>query len=199
MAQSQEKRSLTFIQSQEFMKAVGPSVTRLLLCGKRKETTTILGSVPDNNAVIDALTPEEIEWIRILDTANAQEKTMLWYAAIVTTLTDLDGYELQSLVASWPLEFLVVLPYAAQFKTHRMLDLTEEEEIYAIEQGAADYDELFALFSSPNYTYEKDPTQDALEMTHTTVYWLSVIMKLPTESVVLLASLAQQRRALSAA
>ncbi len=200
MSQPQEKtRALTFFQAQEYMRTTGPAVARLLLCGKKEETAAVLGYIPDVNAAIDALTPSEVEWVHVLNTANAQEKTMLWYAAVVTTLSELSGYQLQSLVASWPVEFLVVLPYVAQFKAHRKLDLTEEEEIYAIEQGAADYDELFAMFSMPDFIYEEDPIEEASETTLATVYWLSVMMKLPLQEIVLFSTLAEKRIAASAA
>lgn len=200
MAQPQEaKVALTFFQAQEYMKAAGPTVARLLLCGKSTETKALLGSSPDVNATIDALTPSEVEWVRILNTANAQEKKMLWYAAVVATLSEMSGYELQSLVASWPVEFLAVLPYVLQFKLHRKLDLTEEEEIYAIEQGADDYDALFEMFASPNYIYEEDPAEEASKITHATVYWISLMLKLPVDSIVFLSALAQQRRTTSVA
>lgn len=191
--------SLSFFQAQEYMKTAGLAVTNLLLCGKATETKAILGYVPDVNATIDALSPQELEWVHILNTATAQEKKMLWYAAVVAILEELNGNELQSLVASWPIEFLVMLPYLVQYKRHRKLDLTEEEEIYAIEQGAVDYDELFRTFSAPNYIFEEDPDEKGSPKEVATVYWLSVMMKLPLQSLLFFSSLANERQALSAA
>ncbi len=180
MSKPQEtKKSLAFVQAQEYLRSAGPNVTRLLLCGKKAETTAVLGYIPDANATIDALSPSEVEWVRVLDTANAREKKMLWYAAVVTTLNQLNGCELQSVVASWPIDFIAVLPYVNRFKADRKLDLTEEEEIYTIQEGAGDYDALFEMFSAPDYIYEEAPDEQGSEIERATVYWLSVLMKMP--------------------
>jgi hypothetical protein len=203
MSKSQEaKKKFTFEQAQEYMKSAGPTVNRLVLCGRKAETTAVLGYTPDVNDTIDALSPSEVEWVRVLDTGTAREKKMLWYAAVVLTLNQLNGYELQSVVASWPVEFIAVLPYVARFKAHNRLDLTEEEEeAFTMEQGAGDYDydALFEMFTLPDYVYEEDPSEGGSEQERLTVYWLSIMMKLPLESIAFFSALIQERRAASAA